>query len=242
MKDIKVPFLPRIESKEAKEIAETFLRKNNFLSDDTSYTRLPINVEILANKSGHPVEFFSDLRSRFDSKGTAYYNLTNKCLEIYIDSSHYMDEPLSSPFTIAEELSHIILHASIFEQISSPEDRIILEQNTKESTHHVIEKQAKIVASELLLPTFLYSKFLFDWFSQNLELIKNERPANESDFLDFLGRKLGDKLGLSSFIIKRALLRCFDGETLISHLVKNFKIIYLENIPPKSTSLSSDKK
>lgn len=233
MKDIKVPFLPRIGFNEGKEIAENFLKKNNFWGK-----RLPTNIEILALKTNHPVVPLSDLRNRFDCKGTAWFNKKEDRLEIYIDFDHYQNQNKSSQFTIAEELAHIIVHAQIFEQVENLDDRLALDHNTTESTHRVIEKQAKHIASELLLPTDLFNPFVDEWLGYNLKDILSERPANESDLISIISRRLGDKLELSHYIIERALTRQFD-KILISELAKKHKIKYLEDIPPKKISDSN---
>ena len=223
MKDIKVPYLPRIYFDKSKEISEDYLKSKDFWGK-----RLPTNVEILAIKSGHPVEMFQDLYKTFGCKGTAWFNKQNNRFEIYIDNDHYLYQSKSSQFTIAEELSHIIIHSEIFKQVVTPEDRLILDQNTQESTHRVIEKQAKQVASELLLPTSNFYSYITEWFKSNLVNIVADRPANELDLTTFISRQISLKLGLSTIIIERALVREFD-EMLIPKLVNQFEIKYLEN-------------
>ena len=225
MKDIKVPLLPRMSSDEFKEIAEKFLKQNNFFRNI-----VPVNVEILAFNTEHPVETFQELRNEFDCKGTAWFNKEKDRFEIYIDSYHYQYQIKSSQFTIAEELAHIIIHADIFKQIESPEDRLSLDKNTSESTHQVIEKQAKQLASELLLPTAIFYPYATDWIKINLKNILAERPANERDLLNYINKRIGDKLDLSEFIINRALTRRFD-EPLIPKLVQELGIKYLEDAP-----------
>jgi hypothetical protein len=227
MKDIRVPFLERITPDKSKEIAEGFLKANGFWGKN-----LPMQIEILALKTNHPVEFIPELRTRFDCKGTAWFNKTRNRLEIYIDSDHYQSEYNSCQFTIAEELAHIMLHASIFNQVETPTDRLELDTNTKESTHIIIEKQAKQVASELLLPTDMFYPYICDWVKHNLDAIKKDRPANEADFIRFVSEKVGDKLGLNDIVIRRALLRQFD-EMIIPKLIKEHGIKYLEDIPSR---------
>lgn len=223
MKDIKVPYLPPITFEKSKEIVERYLREKDFYKN-----KVPINVEILAIKCGHPVETIPDLRNKFGCKGTAWYNKEKNRFEIYIDSYHYQYQGGSSQFTIAEELAHIIIHAEIFKQVESAKDRLALDKNTTESTHMVIEKQAKQVASELLLPTSFFYTYAREWITINLQNIIADRPANESDLLNYIGKKLGDKLGLSGMIIIKALTRQFK-EPLIPKLVKELGIKYLEN-------------
>lgn len=241
MKDFKIPRLPRIDFQESKEISETFLRANKFLDDNSNFSKLPINSELLAIQSGHPIEILSDLRRNFDTKGTAFYNSNNKRFEIYIDSDHYMYEPKSSQFTIAEELGHIILHSFLFENISSPDERIEFDQYISDPLFRIIEKQAKSVASELLLPSILFDAFIDNWFEKKIQLIKDERPANENDLLNFIGFKIGDKLNLSDMIIKRAMLRRFDNNSTISFFVKKYDIKYIEDTPRNPMKSSTSK-
>jgi hypothetical protein len=228
MKDIKIPYLPYIGFQESKDIAEKFLKAHGYLIEKTNnFLDLPVKVEILAAKSGHNIELIPDLQKEFGIKGMAYNNTSKKQFEIFIDSNHYFIETDSCPFTIAEELAHIILHSKIFDQIESIEDRIALETNSTESNHQVIEKQAKSVASELLLPTCLFLPYMDDWFIKNLSQIVDDRPMHENDLLDFIARKIWPDLGLSQYIIKRALIRNFNYTKIISDLVVKHKIKYL---------------
>ena len=231
MKTISIPFLPSLREPEAKVIAEDFLKKNGV---NLTNGKLPIDIETLSHRIGHPVEHFSDLKANFGCKGTAYNNLTKSRLEIYIDAEHDMTEPSSSRFTIAEELAHIIVHKPIFAQVHTPEDRITLETNTKETTRLVIEKQAKCVASELLLPTCLFHPYLIEWTKNNLKLIIDDRPANSDDLATFMARKISGELGLSEFILKRAILRNA-GTDVLDEITKKFDIKYLKDIPRNQT-------
>jgi len=236
MKDIKIPFLPRIEEEPARKIAEAFLKRNGYLQEGANFMRLPINVEILAHRVGHPVEVFDDLQSKFDCKGTAYNNKERKRLEIYIDSDHYMNQANSAPFTIAEELAHIMIHSSIFTQIETPEDRAQLETNTRESTRRVIEKQAKCVASELLLPSILFHQYLTAWMQKNLKSILDDRPNDEDDLATFMARKIAAEIGLSEMIVKRAILRKLDTN-ILGDLTARFGIKYIKDVP-RNASIS----
>jgi len=100
-----------------------------------------VQIEILAKKSGFKVEVIPDLQRDYGIKGMAFFNTTRKKFEIYLDCAHYQSDPDSYPFTIAEELSHIILHSKVFEQIFSIEERIKLAASTTLSNHQYIEKQ-----------------------------------------------------------------------------------------------------
>ena len=104
--------------------------------------------------------------------GTVFKKLPEGRLEILVDARHYEHDLLSAPFTIAEELGHILIHAEFFEDIKSAEDRIAFEDTLNEQTRRLFEMQAKKVASALLLPSSLYDPFVMGWCRENIEMIQ----------------------------------------------------------------------
>jgi len=225
MNNIKIPYIPPLSPEKNRDRAEDFIKLYGLGNN-----KIPIDVEILSGKVGYPIQLFVDLKRKYDCKGLVWYNSTKKTLEIYIDNDHYNSDPESCPFTIAEELSHIILQSDVFKQVTTPAARLQMNKNISESNFLYMEQQAKLFASELLLPSNKFYNYVEIWFMTNIQNIKDERPANQEDLLNFISRKLRAHFSLSEFIIKRALIRKVDSN-FIPNLVNQYGIKYLEDTP-----------
>lgn len=223
MNSIDIPYIPPLTPKENREKAENFIKQYGLWD-----AKLPTNVEILSHKAGYPINYFSGLRSRYDTKGMTWYDTKNNRLEIFIDNDHYNNDIESCPFTIAEELSHIILHSQIFSKVKNPDERLQIDLNISESTFYYIEREAKRLASELLLPSNKFYDYIENWITDNLKEIKAERPANQDDMLNIISRLVKPHIGLSEFIIKRAMLRDINPNFIIDIQLKT-KIKYLDS-------------
>jgi Zn-dependent peptidase ImmA (M78 family) len=226
MSDINIPKLPFIGFVEAKTIVESFLNRHGINYQSDLPIRLPVNIELLAVKTGCPVSTIDGLRSEFDLRGLVFKKTHQDNFEILIDSYHYQEEEYSSLFTIAEELAHILIHKSIFEQIRSIEDRMELDNTINESTRRLIEMQAKRVGSELLLPDFLFRPFMLKWYENNQKKVDDDRPIDKNDLLSFVSIEVGHRLGLSDRIIRRALERN-NPSSIIDELIATFKVKFL---------------
>lgn len=223
MSNIDIPFIPALSPEENRDRAENFIKQHGLWGG-----KLPVNVEILAHKAGYPVNYFTGLKSNFDTKGMPWFVTKNNRLEIFIDNDHYNSDFESCPFTIAEELSHIILHSKIFLQIKTPKERLRIDGNIKESTYYYFEREAKRLASELLLPTNKFYDYIENWLNDNSKVIKDERPANQDDLLNIISRLVSPHLGLSEIIIKRAMIRDINPNFIVDMVLK-FGIKYLED-------------
>jgi hypothetical protein len=195
--------LARIFDPEAKAIADELLDKYGYLRRN----RIPVDVELLAAKLGVFVEPMEGLRSRFDMYGTLYQRLAAGKFSIVVDARHYESHPIKAPFTIAEELSHLLVHKDLFAEVRTIEDRIEFEESLDESTRRIFEAQAKKVANALLLPSSIFDPRVLEWCRTNAAEIKSDNPANENDLAEFISRKLEPVFGLSQFVIQRALTR-----------------------------------
>lgn len=202
-----------------KKEADIFLKKAGILPDG----KLPIDIEVVALQNGYPTNVLTDLR-QFGIKGTAYKKIDDGTFEILIDDYHYSNDELSVPFTIAEELSHILIHSHIFEDIDSPEKRIEYERGLDEDDHQVLEMEAKRVASCLLLPVDLFLPYVKDYVTKHETEIRAENPNSDEDLTTILGRRLSPRLGLSQIIVKKALVRYLPN-TVTSEIENQFKLI-----------------
>lgn len=183
-------------------ISNSFLNKFGYIAKGI----LPIDVETLSNIAGYNVNVFHNI-SQFGIKGTAFKNNEQNKFEIIIDSWHYENDEFSYPFTIAEELAHIILHSDIFENVNNIEDRMSYESDTDEETYQVLEMEAKRLANLFLLPPVLFNPFVIDYVDKNIDLLKKENILNENDLVKTISKRLSPILSLSHFIIEKALLR-----------------------------------
>jgi Zn-dependent peptidase ImmA (M78 family) len=214
------------DDERCKRVANAFLESHGFLAKQ----KLPVNVELLALKSGHPVSTIEGLRSNFDMKGTVFRNLTRDRFEILLDARHYEQDELSAPFTIAEELGHILIHSGVMKQIETPEDRIDFEETLSEQTRRIFEMQAKKVGSALLLPSDLYDPIIMKWVEENLDTILKDNPYDEQDLSEFIATNIQKRVRLSVPILHRAMHRR-TPIPLIHTIVENHGIKLLKNIP-----------
>lgn len=226
MIDFSIPRFPALDFNRAREIAEQLLRQYGYVTSRPESIRLPVNVENLAARVGHPVNAIEGLQSEFDMRGLVFLNPTKSRLEIVIDAYHYESQPFSSPFTIAEELAHIVLHRNLFEKIHSPDDRIKLAEAMPESTHRFLEMTAKRLASELMLPDLAFRPFVHKWCSDHITQIREERPIDRNDLLLFMRGELGRRLALSESILERALTRP-NTVPVVDEVIDVFKVSFL---------------
>jgi Zn-dependent peptidase ImmA (M78 family) len=218
--------LPYLSDQGAKEVADGILEAHNYLKRG----KLPVNVEALALRIGYPPSGIPGLHARFDLYGTGYFDPDTGKYDILIDSDHYQREDWSSPFTIAEELGHFLLHKQYLVNIHSIEDRITFEENLPESTRRKFERQAKMVGSALLLPHDLFKPYVLKWAEEHAARIRDDRPYDEADFTSFVAEGLARRLGVSRWICERALHRSLPGP-LIHELKGHLEIQYLKDLP-----------
>ncbi len=219
--------LPNYTHLKCQEVAEGFLTEHGFIQKK----RLPVEVEILAQRAGIRVHVIPGIYARYGVKGIAYKKLDEKRFEILVDDRHYEYEEQSAPFTIAEELGHILIHAELFDSINSVGERIKFEAELDEQTRQHFEMQAKRIGSYLLLPSNLFNPFVLTWCEENIEKIKKDNPANEDDLAYFISSRLQLRINLSRMIIERALLKRWTPTRLIDEIITKFEIPLLDRIP-----------
>ena len=99
----------KLQFKDYKIIAEKFLKLNPY-----GQKKFPTDIEVLITKSGFKFDTELDLLKQYGVKGLVAKNTKIKGdFKILLDENHYSNQEFYYPFTMAEELSHIILHSSI---------------------------------------------------------------------------------------------------------------------------------
>lgn len=165
------------------------------------------DVETIALRAGYPTSTIPNLKSVCDSYGTGFWNIQKQCYEILIDEDSYERWYKSAQFTIAEELGHLLVHRDYLKDIKSLEARVTFEGSLDENTFFIFEKQAKNVASALLLPSARFDPYVLTWSVEHKDtLLKNYFP-NENDLALHISQELSPKLNLSQQIVQRALKR-----------------------------------
>jgi Zn-dependent peptidase ImmA (M78 family) len=170
-----------------------------------SNTKLPIDVENIALKSGIKVIPFMNLKKDFDIKGMVIKKPGG--FDIGIDHEHYMSEKqeLYYKFTIAEELAHILIHADYFEDATDYEKSANILNSLDYEDYRRLEGQAKALGNCLLLPHFLFDDFVIDYVRKNLSTIKKEYFYDISDLSRYISAKLYKGLGLSEHVLNYAI-------------------------------------
>ena len=199
-------YVPYRTDVECHAIAEAFLREHGFYSPYRDNSAPYINVENLANKAGYFVQPIPGLSQRHGVKA-AIVRIGAKRLEIHVDLYHY-DHHKNTPFSIAEELGHIILHAHLFANARDVADVIKLIESLSNDTRKRIEIQAKSLASCLLLPDHKLRPFAVGFCKEKERVIKEEELINHTSGLSsYLEERFVEDHGLSSLIFSRALRR-----------------------------------
>jgi Zn-dependent peptidase ImmA (M78 family) len=203
-----------IKYAEYREIAHAFLKnvgidKNN---------RFPLDLDILIDKAGYRIEAITNLKKDFGVKGCVIKRKGGTFI-IGIDSHHYMNEDKYYPFTLAEELGHILAHGYLYEEINSLEDAIALLCHVSDSDYRMMEQQARNVGSNILLPSFLFDPFVLDYYHQHVAEIKKERFYDKWDFADYLAERISKNINISKQPIFYSILKRYPEPLLIDRIV-----------------------
>jgi len=195
--------MPNYTHKRCSDEAGDVLRRARFIPGKT----LPFNIELLSERLGFRVHVLQNLYWRAGLKGTGYRKLPEDRLEILVDQYHYDNQFFQCRFTIAEELSHLLIHAPVFDNIHSVEDRIAYERTLTEEQRAEFEGQATRFASYLLIPNSLFLQACHDWIEKHYEEIVADNPQDENDLITFLAERLHHKLEVSSVVVNKVLNR-----------------------------------
>lgn len=131
------------------EIATTFLKKYN---DPEVF---PVDIEfILEEQLGWNIVGWESLTENY--YGIEAFLTNGKT--IYIDSYLMNHKERKYRFTLAEELSHFILHKDIYAKCRSLEEHLEIYDNITTTEYWRMDRNAKYLASAILMPSASFEK------------------------------------------------------------------------------------
>lgn len=185
------------------------------------YWHIPVDIETLAQEMGYRVHALERIHERTGLRGTGFLKLPEDRLEIVVDCYHYENYPYPAKFTIAEELSHLLIHEEHFRHIRTPEDRIDFERNLTEEQDKEFQGQAKRYGSYFLVPNDLFLPLCEDWIANNYNDIVKDNPQNDNELISFLAERLQHKVEASNIVLTKVFNRYLPtGVKLIDHLIQ----------------------
>jgi Zn-dependent peptidase ImmA (M78 family) len=185
-----------------KEISESFLEKNNFRKGI-----IPTDIEMLIEKSGIIIETIDNLRKDFSVKGLVSKDVKDDGrIKIFIDTRHYEEDAFEYKFTLAEELSHILLHMDFYEGINDIEDYIKKYKSIEDDDYKKYEQQARNLASFLLLPEKEFNEEIISFIDTNIEDYKIFNFQSPENFSNKLSNLISKKFELSHHVIYRTIV------------------------------------
>jgi hypothetical protein len=144
-----VPPLPRYTVRELEYIATSVLRQR-FPEGVT----IPVDVDyIVETEPNVTLDIVSGLQARCGVAGAVVSHPEERRFTIVIDEQVADGNAAFYRFTVAEEYSHLILHRGILGQVRDLGD--VVELHGLESYYDVLDRNAKRLASCLLMPTEL---------------------------------------------------------------------------------------
>lgn len=212
MKNIKLKSIPY---REYHNIANQFLKQIGFNNEK----RLPLNIEAIIEKAGYSIIPKKLLKREFGTYGIVVKKIAG--FDIFIDFDHYMDAEFYNQFTLAEELSHIILHSHYYNEITTIESAIILMNTLSQSEYDKMEQQARVLASCILLPANIFDNFVIEYIKNDLNSLQKENFFSKEDLADYIADKLSYKLSLSKYVISRVILSRYPN-LLIDKILNSF--------------------
>ncbi|MFH0981669.1 MAG: ImmA/IrrE family metallo-endopeptidase [Planctomycetota bacterium] len=137
--------IPLYLVKDIEQRARQFLREH--LGDQVE---IPIDVDLLLETiDGVDLDYFPSLRGSYRTEGMVARDTTSGLLVIYVDEELADRHRQRYRMTVAEELSHVILHRSVIEKISSIE---AFKELQGHRSWYNLERNAKRLAAAILMP------------------------------------------------------------------------------------------
>lgn len=153
---------------------------------------LPVDIELITERDFQiTVMPFSGLQRNYGIE--AYVALSRK--NIYVDQFLMNSDRHENRyrFTIAEELSHALLHRTLYEEVRTPEEYFEVNENIKPELHDAMDKDAKHLAGALLMPGSLYRSHALSLFNQ----IDHTRCGNSTELQATIAKALAGVFNVS---------------------------------------------
>jgi|WetSurMetagenome_2_1015567.scaffolds.fasta_scaffold09493_6 Zn-dependent peptidase ImmA (M78 family) len=197
--------------------AENFLKANPF-----GIGKIPINIELLIEKSGIIIEVMDDLKNDYSVKGFVAKDVKNEGkVKIIIDTKHYENDDFEYKFTLAEELGHILLHMDFYQGIKNVDDYMKIHKSISDDDYRRFEQQARNIASFLLLPQEEFNDFVLEWVKKKIEFLKNFKYESVESFADIISRGISREIVLSYYVIYITILNRYP-DRIIDNLVEKY--------------------
>jgi len=115
-----------------------------------SIIQIPVDIDYLIEKHPLVIDFdlVKGLKYEFGIAGTVF-RLKEDCFAIYIDENIADKSPYFYRFTVAEELSHLILHKDLINKIDSIKKAAKLKADKR---YKNMDRNAKRFAAAILMP------------------------------------------------------------------------------------------
>lgn len=203
-----------IKFTEYREIAHAFLK---IVGIDKS-SPFPLELDLLIDKAGYRIEAITHLKKDFGVKGCVIKRKGGTFI-IGIDSDHYMNEEKYYPFTLAEEVGHILAHGYLYDEVNSLEDAVDLLCHIDDDDYRIMEQQARNVGSNILLPSFLFDPFVIDFCQKNKADLLKERFYDKWELSDYLADRISRRINISKQPIFFSISKRFPGPLLIDRII-----------------------
>ena len=182
--------------------SEDFLKKHS----QGMYDGRALRIEALIESLGYyifPIPGLSEIAEAYVPAKAGY---------IFVDEEQYQNAVCSFrwKFTMAEELAHIVLHGPLFAG-KTPKEIAEIQEGFSDADYVIIEKNAKFLASCLLMPKDDF-KNRFAHFSS----IQSQKTSNSLQILKYVVRQLNMDFNVSCYAVSlRALhLKLIDQEQM----------------------------
>ncbi len=209
--------IKKISYRNYREIAYSFL-KNVGVDRNSEF---PFEIDLLADKAGYCLKPIPELKRDFGVKGVVIKKRGGG-FEIGIDERHYMDDEMYFPFTIAEELGHILAHPYIYDEVRTVEDAIKVLCEINESDYRQMEQQARNVGSNILLPSFLFEVYVLDYCKNKGDEIRRKIFSEKEELAVFIAEGVLRKINISKWPIFYAILKRYPEPLLIDKIIDHF--------------------
>lgn len=214
--------IKKIPFKDYHIIANTLLKEHGLLD----CKNIPIDIELLIDKMNINIIPLKNIKKEYGVRGLVIKKVQG--FDIGIDEDHWMDErnELYFRFTLAEELSHIILHSNIFNNINGIDSYIKLIKNISDDDYKNMEQQARVLAGCLLLPAHLFDDYVLKYVEIDLENIKKYKFIEKEELSYHIADKIHKSLKLSIHVVFKIINKRYPN-LLIDKILDNFGIYNL---------------
>jgi len=167
--------------------------------------KLPIDIELLIDKAGYSIHPISGMYKDYGVKGAVLKRTGG--YDIAIDENTYETQEFFFRTTLAEELSHIILHEEYVAGIKNLDDVIKFHKSFDDEDYKRIEQQARCLGSQLLLPSELFDDEVLKWVQENEKSLRANTFFSKEALSDFIAEQSYKQYSLSKDVVRYSIRR-----------------------------------